>query len=297
MKSKRDSEGAGAGAAVAEERPEAPRPGAGWGSRELSTWVRRGLLGAVFALSFVFFWPALGQGFVDWDDDRLFVNNPYWRGLSSENVRWMFASWHQLGSFYMGHYQPFTWVSFAIEYELWGVNAERMHLVNMLLHGLNAVLVCLMSVRLFAWHQGESRQHGAGLWVGASLAALLFSMHPLRVESVAWATERRDLLSMFFLLLCVLSWLAMLRSEGSRLGWWALVLLTYVLSLGSKAWGMTLPVLLVLIDVWPLRRLEQGPGATSLSGPTRAREVAAALVRHRCRLAGGPGPGHLWSHR
>ena len=232
--------------------------GGGLGVSELAAGARWGLLAAVFVLSIVCFWPAAGQGFVDWDDDRLFKGNPYWRGLSAENLRWMFATWTAYGSYYMGHYQPLTWLSHAIEFELWGESAERMHLVNMLLHGLNAVLFCLISVRLLSWHRAE--RAGAGLWIGSALAALLFSMHPLRVESVAWATERRDLLSSFFLFLCVLAWLGLQRRQGLRLEWWALVLALYVLSLASKAWGMTLPVLLLLIDVWPLRRVESGGG-------------------------------------
>ena len=239
-------------------------PAGGRGAPELPARARWALLALVFLLSVVCFWPAAGQGFVDWDDDRLFKGNPYWRGLSAENLRWMFATWTAYGSYYMGHYQPLTWLSHAVEFELWGESAERMHLVNMVLHGLNAVLFCLVSVRLLSWHR-EGRA-GAGPWIGSALAALLFSMHPLRVESVAWATERRDLLSSFFLFLCVLAWLGLLRREGPRFGLWGLVLVLYVLSLASKAWGMTLPVLLLLIDVWPLRRLESGAGGLRALG-------------------------------
>jgi Tfp pilus assembly protein PilF len=225
---------------------------------ELSPWALRGLLAVVFALSLVCFWPALSQGFVDWDDDFVLISNPYWRGLSAENLRWMFATPTAYGSYYMGHYQPLTWLSYAVGYELWGVSPERIHLVNLLLHASNAVLFCMIAARLLAWSATHAARRGAGPWVAAGVAALFFSMHPLRVESVAWATERRDLLSTFFLLACVLGWLNLLRAQGSRLGWWFVVLICYALSLGSKAWGMTLPAVLLVIDVWPLRRLASG---------------------------------------
>jgi protein O-mannosyl-transferase len=227
---------------------QAALPDTGLGP-ELGGGTRHLLLALVFVASFLPFLPALGQGFVQWDDDYNFEQNPMWRGLSGENLHWMFTT------FYMGHYQPLSWLSFGIEHALWGVDPERMHLVNALLHALNATLVALLFVRLFSAQAGAAGPLRArAVYLGAVAAALFFSMHPLRVESVAWATERRDVLSTCFLLLCVLAWLRTLESATSRGLWWGVTLACYALSLLSKAWGMTLPALLLVLDVYPLGR-------------------------------------------
>jgi tetratricopeptide (TPR) repeat protein len=133
-----------------------------------------------------------------------------------------------------------------------------MHAANALLHALNALLFAWIAARLLAWRAADHTLERSSLPVllGAGAAALLFALHPLRVESVAWATERRDVLSSCFLLGCVLAWLRLVRGELARGPGWTLVLVLYALSLLSKAWGMTLPVVLLLLDVWPLLRLD-----------------------------------------
>ena len=157
------------------------------------------LLTCVFALAWLPFLPALSQGWVDWDDNYNFAaaRNPMWHGLTSANIDWMF----QTTNIYMGNYQPLTWLSFATEYSLWGESPERMHLINVLLHALSAVLLARLATRLFAWSSGtRAGEESLAAWIGGAAAALLFALHPLRVESVAWATERRDVLSAVFLL-------------------------------------------------------------------------------------------------
>ena len=205
-------------------------------------------------LALAAFLPALRQGFVLGDDDYNLVLNPRWRGLSLEHLRWMWTT------FYLGHWQPLTWMSFGLEHELWGrVDAQRMHAVNLALHACSAVLALLLFERLLTAALGERAQSQPQVvrWA-AVLGALLWAVHPLRVESVVWATERRDLLSGLFLLATVLAWLR--RVSGGGRGWLAAAVGLYALSLTSKAWGMTLPAVLLLLDVYPLRRLQAAGG-------------------------------------
>lgn len=208
----------------------------------------------VFALSLVAFLPALRQGFVLGDDDYNLILNPRWRGLSAEHLRWMWTT------FYLGHWQPLTWMSFGLEHELWGgVHARGMHAVNLTLHACSALLVLLLFERLLNAALGErARTHPQAVRWAAVAGALLWAVHPLRVESVVWATERRDLLSGLFLIAAVLAWLR--RASGRGRGWLAASLGLYTLSLTSKAWGMTLPAVLLLLDVYPLRRLQTAGG-------------------------------------
>jgi tetratricopeptide (TPR) repeat protein len=207
----------------------------------------------VAALALVAFLPALRQGFVLGDDEYNLVLNTRWRGLSGNELRWMWST------FYLGHWQPLTWMSFGLEHELWGVNPERMHAVNLAIHACSAVLALFLFERLLEAALGErAGQHPEVLRLAAGFGALWWAVHPLRVESVVWATERRDLLSGMFLLAAVLAWLR--RVSGGGRSWLAVTLALYTLSLCSKAWGMTLPVLLLLLDVYPLRRVEAAGG-------------------------------------
>jgi tetratricopeptide (TPR) repeat protein len=206
------------------------------------------------------FWPVLGNQFVDWDDDINFVNNPAFRGLGWANLRWM------LTTTLTGHWIPATWITFGADYLLWGMNPRGYHLTNLLLHAAAAVAVYFVSLRLLRASMAGGEQ---ALRLGAVAAALFFAIHPLRVESVAWVTERRDVLSGFWFVLTVLAYLKAADTTGARRRWWlAGSVAGYVLAATSKAIVMTLPALLVLLDVYPLGRLG-----------TRWREWAAPEVR------------------
>jgi len=211
----------------------------------------RYLLPSLVALiTFVVFSPALRNGFVNWDDLETLVENENFRGLSLSHLRWMFTTFH------LGHYQPLSWLTFSLDYLLWGMNAFGYHLTNILFHSANAVLFYFLTLRLLAVAAPTSKI--TLLKLGAGFSALLFAIHPLRVESVAWATERRDVLSAFFLLLTVLCYLKAASSEMNHKGarpWMIMSTALYVLSLLAKATGMTLPLVLLLLDVYPLGRL------------------------------------------
>lgn len=189
----------------------------------------------IFAATFAAFLPALSNSFVNWDDTSNFVNNPHYRGLGLSQIRWMFANFH------LGHYQPVSWLTLGLDYLIWGLNPFGYHLTNLLLHGLNAVQFYFIALRLLASKENELDFSITG---AAAFAALFFSLHPLRVESVAWATERRDVLSAFFYLATLQAYL-----KGSKAAWFL-----YPLALLSKVTAVTLPAVLLLLDYYPLRR-------------------------------------------
>lgn len=187
------------------------------------------------------FFPALKAGFI-WDDAAAVAINPNIRGLGPRELRWMFST------FYLGPYQPLTWLSFAADHALWGLKSYGYHLSNLLWHAANAVLFYFVSRELLAKSGAATKSISA--W--AAWAALAFSIHPLRVESVAWITERRDVLSGFFYLSSVLLYI-----RGHR--FWSLGM--FVLGLGSKATALGFPLVLTVLDAYPLRRLPPDPRA------------------------------------
>ncbi|HEY7654838.1 MAG TPA: tetratricopeptide repeat protein [Methylomirabilota bacterium] len=203
---------------------------------------------ALALVTAVVFAPSLRGGFVDWDDPINFLENPYYRGLGWPQLRWM------LTANVMGHWIPVTWLTFGADYALWGMRPFGYHLTNVLLHAASAALFYLVACRLLGLAM-PSTAPGILRW-GAAGAALFFAVHPLRAESVAWITERRDLTSGFFFLLTVLAYLkAHERPPEVRAGWRGAALTFAALALASKSIVMGLPLVLVILDVYPLRRL------------------------------------------
>jgi Tfp pilus assembly protein PilF len=197
------------------------------------------------------FSPALDNEFVAWDDEVLFTKNDDYRGLGSRQLQWMFTTVR------MGHYVPVTWLTHGLDYVLWGMDPSGYHLTNVLIHAANAALVYFVAARLLGAIGAGS---GIPLHVGAAVAALFFALHPLRAESVAWVTERRDVLSGLFFLLTLLCYLRARDVDGAaRIRRHAAACLFYVLAMLSKSMVMTLPALLILLDVYPFRRLGWTP--------------------------------------
>jgi tetratricopeptide (TPR) repeat protein len=195
----------------------------------------------------VAFFPALRAGFVAWDDDTYFLNNPYYRGLGPAQLTWMLTAMS-------GHYMPLTWLTHGLDYVLWGMRPAGYHVVNVLLHALAAAAAYFVALRVLA--AAVAPEPLAARRVAAAVAALLFAVHPLRVESVAWITERRDVLCGVFFLLAVVCYLRAVEGDtGPRPRWyWSAVALA-ALALLSKAMAVTLPLVLLLLDVYPFRRL------------------------------------------
>ena len=208
----------------------------------------RAQLAAVFFLASAPFLPALANDFVDWDDRANFVDNPHYRGFAPENLRWMLTSIH------LGHYMPLTWLSSALDHALWGLDPTGYHLTNLLLHGAVAALLAGVVAQLLRRARPDAGPRAVG--TAASLGALLWAVHPLRVESVAWATERRDVLSGALLLVALGAYLRWAAAGDAR--WRRTSLTAFALSLLSKTSGFVLPLVLLVLDAFPTGRLARG---------------------------------------
>jgi Flp pilus assembly protein TadD len=241
----------------------------------------------VFLITVVVFLPALRGEFLNWDDSVNFVANPYFRGLGWPQIKWM------LTATLMGHYIPLTWLSFGINYTLGGMNPWGYHLANLILHATNATLVYAIGRRLLAaaWGGGSpSGQATGSIAVAGAFAALFWGVHPLRVESVAWITERRDVLCGLFFLLAVLAYLKGLERGGApRSPWPALSLTAFAAALLSKAAAMPLPAVLLLLDLYPLRRSGVGWRRLLIEKAPYAALAAATAVAALIALPRGVG--------
>lgn len=191
----------------------------------------------LLALTWAVFGQTLGHEFVNYDDGYyVYYNAQVARGLSLEGLRWAFTSWYQ------NIWHPLATLSHMLDCELFGMNAGRHHLTNLLLHSATVAL-------LFTFLE---RTTGA-LWRSAAVAAL-FAIHPLHVESVAWIAERKDMLSGFFFALTLIAHAAYVRAPSV---WrYGCVALAFACGLMSKPMVITLPAVLLIIDYWPLRRID-----------------------------------------
>jgi len=203
---------------------------------------------ALALVTAVVFAPVLRAGFVDWDDPINFLENPHYRGLGWSQLRWM------LTAHVMGHWIPVTWLTLGADFALWGMNPFGYHLTNLLLHAASAALFYLVARRLLGLAIPSAAPGAVNL--GAVVSALYFALHPLRVESVAWITERRDLTSGLFFLLTIFAYLkAHERPPAVRTSWRWVSLAAAALALASKSIVMGLPLVLLILDVYPLGRL------------------------------------------
>jgi tetratricopeptide (TPR) repeat protein len=198
-------------------------------------------------ITFLVFLPGLWNGFVEWDDQVNLYENPDYRGLTWPQIRWMFTN------VLMGHWIPLTWLTFGLDYVVWEMKPFGYHLTSLLIFAANAPALYFVALRLIR----RATSFGEGLLrLSAVTATLFFTLHPLRAESVAWATERRDVLSGLFFLLTVLMYLKAQDAGGARRRWiLASSVGLYLLGLVSKASVMIRPPALVVLDVYPLGRL------------------------------------------
>jgi tetratricopeptide (TPR) repeat protein len=200
---------------------------------------------------------ACGNDFVNYDDDVYVTQN--WSvlgGLDFDTVAWAFTATVS------NHWHPLTWLSLQFDVGLFGPVPWGFHLTNLLLHTANVLLLFVVL-----------RQMTGAVWRSAAVAAL-FAVHPLHVESVAWVTERKDVLSAFFWLLTTLAYVRYVRQPGWRRYRW--VLAFFVLGLLSKSMVLTLPCVLLLLDYWPLGRI----GWQAASGPPSPGVVTPGLLPH-----------------
>ncbi len=184
--------------------------------------------------------PALDNGFVDYDDPHYVTENPQVRqGLAPESIAWAFGSVEQ------GNWHPLTWLSHMLVVELHGLDPFWHHFHNLLLHGCNVLLLFFLLRRMTG-----------STWRSAAVAAL-FAAHPLHVESVVWVSERKDVLSTLFALLCLHAYAR--YAQSLRLGWYLGAFGCLALGLMAKPMLVTMPLLMLLLDFWPLGRFTPAP--------------------------------------
>jgi len=206
--------------------------------------------------TFAAFWGTLGNGFVNYDDPGYITENAHvLGGLSMDSIRWAFST------SLLGNWHPLTWISHLLDVQLFGLNPAGHHATSLLLHVLTTILLFLFL----------NRTTGS-VWRSA-VAAALFSLHPLRVESVAWVSERKDLLSGMLFMLTLLLYCRYTERPG--LLRYVAVISVFALGLMAKPMLVSVPIVLLLLDWWPLRRL--GPSAAN-GDDTVTASVAQLLV-------------------
>ncbi len=200
------------------------------------------LVALLVLLTFSVYARVISHEFTSYDDPYYITENPMIReGLTGKSALWAVTT------FRAGFWIPLTWISFLIDYDLFGLFPGGYLYVNLALHILNTLLVYWLLRRMTG-----------ACWL-SFLAALLFGIHPIHVESVAWATERKDVLSALFFLMAILAYLTYLKKPRPHI--YALLALFFVLSLMAKPMHVTFPLALLLLDYWPLDRwrTEQPP--------------------------------------
>ncbi len=204
------------------------------------------------------FWQVRTFEFINFDDQLYVADNRYvQQGLSWETVVWAFTD----ATRFTNYWVPLTWLSILLDYQLYGMHAGGYHLTNLILHILNTVLLFLA----LRWMTGH-------IWRSALVAAL-FALHPLHVESVAWVTERKDVLSTLFWMLCLLAYTGYVRRPGAIR--YLAVFVFFVMGLMAKPMLVTLPFVFLLLDYWPFDRLK--PTGTTVE--TTRREMKGRLLR------------------
>ena len=204
--------------------------------------------------------PVSRNGFVNFDDDRYVTDNPQVRaGLHWSTISWAVTSLEQ------ANWHPFTWLSHTLDYQLFHLNPAGHHYTSVWLHAINALLLFL----ILQWFTGYTAR--------SLMVAALFAVHPLNVESVAWVAERKNVLSMLFLLLALAAYGWFVRRPGIRQ--YLAVAILFALGLMSKPMVITLPLLLLLLDYWPLGRLMEGRASSPVhEGTADGRSAFTAAV-------------------
>ena len=227
-------------------------------------------------------WAVYGQtlqhDFVNYDDtDYVYENRYVFTGLTPENVSWALTAVHA------SIWQPLVWLSFMIDYELHGLKAGWFHMTNVLLHIASTLLLLFVLRRM-----------GGGLWRSLFVAAL-FALHPLHVESVAWVTERKDVLSALFWMLTMWGYLRYVERPGTAR--YLTTIFFFVLGLMAKPMLMTLPAVLLLLDWWPLGRVDIAALRPAAGGKKEKPEVkktsCKAQSEKACALAGTLSPARI----
>jgi tetratricopeptide (TPR) repeat protein len=211
------------------------------------------------AATLAFYNPIAHNRFIDFDDGAYITANPHvQQGISWDTITWAFTTFHA------GYWHPLTWVSHAVDCQTFHLNPTGHHYVNLLLHAVNAVLLFLLLWR------------ATGSTVGSFIVGALFALHPVNVESVAWAAERKNVLSMLFFLLALHAYDKYART-GLRFVYVSVIAL-FALGLTAKPQIVTLPFVLLLWDYWPLERLWAGPQTGGVTGAYPERSLRFLIL-------------------
>jgi protein O-mannosyl-transferase len=226
------------------------------------------LAGLVSFLTFIIYLTALRNGFVEFDDNLYIYDNPHIRTLNLTFFQWSFSD------FYAANWHPLTWISHALDYAIWGLNPLGHHLTNIIFHASNTFVVVLLVICLLKARKGPTMSSEVPgflseqmILLAAGVTGLLFGLHPLHVESVAWVAERKDLLCALFFLLSIMQYTDYIKSvsHGSTLGgllrqyydkYYLLAVVFFILALLSKPMAVTLPVVLLILDWYPFQRIQ-----------------------------------------
>lgn len=204
-----------------------------------NTLFKTGILVFLLTTVLAVYWQVGSHAFLKYDDQAYVVDNPHINsGLTLVNIQWAFTS------VYAANWHPFTWLSHMLDVQLFGMNPAGHHLVNVFLHVTNAILLFFLLCR-----------STGSLWRSAVVAAL-FALHPLHVESVAWVAERKDVLSTLFGLLTLYFYVGYVEQPSPQR--YAGMLIAFIFGLMSKPMLVTLPLVMLMMDYWPLNRFEHG---------------------------------------
>lgn len=222
----------------------------------------------IAAVTVAVYLPAVQNDFTNWDDNLYIYDNPFIRALDVNLLKAAFLGFHA------SNWHPLTWLSHAVDYAIFGLNPAGHHAVSILLHALNTLIVVLLTAKILRWRAqvfgGAGDSQGGLAILAAAITGVLFGLHPIHVESVVWACERKDVLSAFFFLLSIAAYVKYVSARGAssaalegRRIWLAdrsywLSVFFCALALMSKPMAVSLPLVLLLLDWYPFDRVKSG---------------------------------------
>lgn len=221
----------------------------------LYIWLPAGIVGLIVFLAYI---PSLENSFVHWDDQQYIYENPGLLSFAfdSKSLKSLFTE------FAIANWHPLTLFSFAIDYKVWGLDPFGFHLTNIIFHAMNTSLVFLLTTALLNHGLNKPMEFADKDLAGQQIqtlyisviSSLLFGLHPLHVESVAWISERKDVLSVFFYTLSVISYLKYAEKLTTRRFYYVFSLVLFALALLSKPMAISLPPVLFILDIFILKR-------------------------------------------
>lgn len=213
----------------------------------------------IFIITFVVYSNAIQHEFLNWDDDEYVYRNIYIQSIDLSFFKWIMTEFHS------ANWHPVTWVSHALDYRVWGLDPSGHHISGIIIHCLNAVLVfilCVLLVRAAESLRNPANKTHTDLFaravIAGTVASLLLGIHPVHAESVAWVSQRKNLLSTFFVLLSLIFYCKYLfrYEQDRRYAYYSACFLFFVLAVMSKPKAITLPFMLLILDIYPFGRFE-----------------------------------------